>query len=1740
MKYSQALITFSVIILLASSVSAAKSDYLQLVENKADITSGYTWYKACNPTAIPFISQTAKDFNLTWLNYSGYLNKWNIEVRSNNSGFKASNKFVCSLYNETLGNGTILYHNNCTLQQSQVYVEEYYWNNSGQSLVGKILLPNTCLDFRIVGSYPIAYRNKSINLDNIIGFAGYSFPEYAVWLASWSNRTAIYVNSTNGSRTNYPVGFFEGTGSSARSMCLNITGLIGKSASDSDIRILDNATNATVPFEIISNTSNSVCVVFIANLTNNGNDSFYVYWNNNNTAPITFGTDFKDVSPLNITRGNVQFLTADSGFKQVIEGSNKLGRPADANQLFDVLSQDNGATINLGRSVGSCQFSQINGTVVKWLNCTNTHVGMLCAFPAYNNFTRCSFSGFDTTANDGVNYIFGDSTSTPSSIFYRQDNGVFAKDHGSSAFSSSTAGFIAGGKDKYSTKFYVYWNASWAGAYTMSNHSKWWTRESDINDPYVRWVGGTSDNTLHMQLMVMNLYHGVTSGNTSDQMHNDWSWLEMKPIITFSLAENIIPNSQPLFVTGTSDDSNFTNTTDKGTNVTFTANISDANNDNVKLLICDISGRSGTSCLNTEYCSVAFSTPSFKSCQINTSDLAGVEYNWTSFACDNNSACADGSSGSFYITRPRNPAIYVNGSTVWNYTGLFDGPVTIESFDGELRNDLSVCQAVNDSCNISLTFFSAGKGKLELALINIQYDVYDTAPPTINNISVEPDPIYINSSINISVNTTDNVNVTLVSASHKETSINLTYNETTKLWRGTMATPSTTGIFQLNITAKDSSNLTTTNSSSRSGTTEGTSCPTTCIAGGSGQSDILVNSEDIGYTPSTLLDNSTVTINVTIYNFGGAQADNFRVELQVDNVHKSYNNISVKSRNSNITNFIWNATAGNHSIKIIADYTNLINESNESNNEASINVSVQDLSPPSISTVQTQRGSLNVKVNITDNQNISSAIATVNGTTIILSYNQTSKYYEGSTNSVNPGAYSMVIRATDIEGLTSSIQTSITVYPDPTDLVIRQEDLWFSNPSPSDQEDIVINGRVINRGVNISANFTVEFLVNNVSKLNSTISVPGDTNLTILFNWTAVYGNNTITVKVDSRNNVSEENESNNEVIRSINVSDTTSPTINQLINPEILYEGSQFTIKANVTDNLNISKVNLTLNASEILLLYNSSSKLYENVTTLSPSPGTYILTLMAMDSNSLSSTLKENIVVYGSQPDLTNSVGDIELLPDNVTENNLLYINMTVSNKGGTDANSFKVELLVDKSSKANNTFSIKKGSENITRFTWNASYGPHNLTFKIDTENSVAESNETNNLRNRTVFVLDITPPPAMNLVASPSNWTNQTTHNISWAAVTDPNGMNRYEYRINYGNWTNIWLNTSFLTPPSSEGIHTFYVRATDIPGNINEPNNVSIYIDLSPPNTPIIKEWHNGENWSNHTTPYISWENPGDKGSGILNFTVQTDAGQEISIGSNLSYHSSALASGNYTFKVKAYDSLNQASNWSNIITVYIDTTEPAAPQINSTTHPDNNTWYGINTPFFNLTPPAEHSGILGYYYIYDGNSSTSPDTMSFWTGNSTLNITGFGMAHFGINGSNESEIGLENGEWYLHVKAIDKAGNLGSNTSHFKIRINASKLVVSNTSLLNLTARKGLFKFDIRSKYADNLSNISWRFDTKENFVINSTINFTIEPSEIVFVFVEHNFSNSGVHNVNATASNINFAGWQNYSLNIP
>ena len=428
----------------------------------------------------------------------------------------------------------------------------------------------------------------------------------------------------------------------------------------------------------------------------------------------------------------------------------------------------------------------------------------------------------------------------------------------------------------------------------------------------------------------------------------------------------------------------------------------------------------------------------------------------------------------------------------------------------------------------------------------------------------------------------------------------------------------------------------------------------------------------------------------------------------------------------------------------------------------------------------------------------------------------------------------------------------------------------------------------------------------------------------------------------------------------------------------------------------------------------------------------------------NSMRANLLQSVPLInnGVTPLSYTGQGQADLVIQNndvlITQNSeYLEANVTIRNIGGTDANNFEVRFFMQ-SPPQFKTLSVKKASSNKTTFKWNLTDGNYMMQISADSSYIIYESNESNNFYYKNIIIPDYFPPPRPGLMAYPPVWASSVTRVVDISPPNTSDAIDHYEYMIDYGEYTNIGLNLSFVTPKKSNGEHILYVRAIDDDGNIGALGNVSLLIDTDAPFRPFVREWHMGNNWTQHDTPYLSWSNPGDRGSGVIKYEIFNETSAMFNT-TNTSAHLPDMNTGIHKIGIKAYDAV-LTKNVSNNITIYVDKTTPSSPIVSSPTHPNPLSTYNNSFPAFNWTTPSDHSGIRGYYYLFDRLNDTIPDTFSYWTFNNSINITGFST--FVSNETNSSSpIGLADGSWYFHIKSQDRAGNLGINITHFRINI---------------------------------------------------------------------------------------------------
>lgn len=103
-----------------------------------------------------------------------------------------------------------------------------------------------------------------------------------------------------------------------------------------------------------------------------------------------------------------------------------------------------------------------------------------------------------------------------------------------------------------------------------------------------------------------------------------------------------------------------------------------------------------------------------------------------------------------------------------------------------------------------------------------------------------------------------------------------------------------------------------------------------------------------------------------------------------------------------------------------------------------------------------------------------------------------------------------------------------------------------------------------------------------------------------------------------------------------------------------------------------------------------------------------------------------------------------------------------------------------------------------------------------------------------------------------------------------------------------------------------------------------------------------------------------------------------------------------------------------------------DTNGPPPPTVSSGTHPDPASWYSQRILEASWTVPYDPSGVTGYSVRVDQNAGTLPP------------------ASANTNATTYRYTTDRDGQWYIHVRAVDGLGNWGTTAAHFSFRVDTT------------------------------------------------------------------------------------------------
>ena len=307
-----------------------------------------------------------------------------------------------------------------------------------------------------------------------------------------------------------------------------------------------------------------------------------------------------------------------------------------------------------------------------------------------------------------------------------------------------------------------------------------------------------------------------------------------------------------------------------------------------------------------------------------------------------------------------------------------------------------------------------------------------------------------------------------------------------------------------------------------------------------------------------------------------------------------------------------------------------------------------------------------------------------------------------------------------------------------------------------------------------------------------------------------------------------------------------------------------------------------------------------------------------------------------------------------------------------------------------------------------------------------------------------MVDLTPPePVVNLDAKPGPGGTMV---LSWSPALDTgSGTSYYE----------VWRSTGpqdpgvCVSPPGGvpktaftdpgkdldDGALYYYtVLPVDKAGNKRKDGNqrVSCLCDKTA-QAPVLASPTHPEplDWSRQTRAQVQWEHPPDS-TGIAGYYWALDQSLSSVPNPRIAQFTEkpeleleGLKDGTWYLHVVTKDLAGNISIDAGHYQFNVDTTPPPAPSVRCLTHPNPEAWTTERDAAFQWTVPPDPAKIAGYHWVLDRTPMTVP---------------GPGNGQY-TTALSASVSGLEDGAWYFHVAAIDRAGNAGKEAGHARLQV---------------------------------------------------------------------------------------------------
>ncbi|MCX9085306.1 MAG: Ig-like domain-containing protein [Candidatus Methanoperedens sp.] len=534
-------------------------------------------------------------------------------------------------------------------------------------------------------------------------------------------------------------------------------------------------------------------------------------------------------------------------------------------------------------------------------------------------------------------------------------------------------------------------------------------------------------------------------------------------------------------------------------------------------------------------------------------------------------------------------------------------------------------------------------------------------------------------------------------------------------------------------------------------------------------SDLII--QEITPSPTNPSIGDQVTFTTIIKNQGSGSSSNGRVYFYLDGStsHLTYKDFGGLSAGASATiSFTWNALSGSHTFRGLVDKDNTIPESDETNNDKTItccSTSLSDLVVQDITWYPTNPsiGDQVTFTTIIKNQGSGSSSNNrvyfyLDGSTSHLTYKDFGGLSAGATTTVT-FAWNVLSGSHTFRGLVdkdNTIPESVETNNDKTitccatslsDLVVQ--DITWSPTNPSIGETITFTTSIKNQGNGSSGNTRVFFYLDGSTNHLTYKDIGGisaGATTTVSFTWNVLSGSHTFKGIVDKDNSITESDETNND--KTITCCATS---LSDLVVQDITWTPQMSSIGETITFSVIIKNQGSGSSKNGNIFFYLDDSKTHFAYKPFNGIASDYTTTVSFTWAaqgglHSIKAIVdKENII---PESDETNNEKNITFsmvsLPDLIVENiswtptsssigETITFLATIKNQGNGKSGGGKIQFYLDQATShiaLLNYNEIAIGSTSVVSFTWNAQKGAHSLKAIVDKDNTIIESDETNN--------------------------------------------------------------------------------------------------------------------------------------------------------------------------------------------------------------------------------------------------------------------------------------------------------------------------------------------------------------------------------------------------------------------------